>query len=384
MASKKAPYLAAAADNGVRPLKTKLMMRVLKWLALLPLLTGLAACEDFRLLSQTEPGQLRWILDPGTLTKADSELPDTNDFILTIRNSQGKTLYEGSYGASPEVLDVNPGSYTVSIESIPFTSPAFSRPQYGDSQVVVVKAGEIVTVRLVCSLLNAGIRLHIASDFLTSYPDGVLYVKQDNVRLKYLYREERIAYFLPGPVSLILYNQGKDETLFTRSLSAREILSVKVSAPAASSQSGPSIQVAVDTSKTWNQFAYVIGGGSGGTNGGEAPETALSVGSVPDHLGETPLWVYGYIVGGDLTSNGASVKTSGFTKATHLALADRASVTAKSSCLAVELPQGRVRDALNLVDHPDLVGTRVYLKGKLVDRYFGTYGMKGTSDFSLK
>ena len=101
-------------------------------------------------------------------------------------------------------------------------------------------------------------------------------------------------------------------------------------------------------------------------------------------MGEDDVWVFGYIVGGDLSSAGATVKTSKLTKATHLAIATRSSVTAKASCIAVELPKGPIRDALNLVDHPDLVGTRVYLKGSLVASYFGTTGLKSVSDYVLK
>ena len=52
--------------------------------------------------------------------------------------------------------------------------------------------------------------------------------------------------------------------------------------------------------------------------------------------------------------------------------------------MAVELPKGELRDALNLVDHPDLIGTRIYLKGNVVENYFGTTGLKGTSDYVKK
>jgi hypothetical protein len=89
-------------------------------------------------------------------------------------------------------------------------------------------------------------------------------------------------------------------------------------------------------------------------------------------------------VGGDLTSAGKSVKTSGITSKTHLALAARSSVTDKASCVAVELPSGKVRDAINLADHPDLIGTRIYLKGNVVEKYYGTTGLKGTSEFAQK
>ena len=145
------------------------------------------------------------------------------------------------------------------------------------------------------------------------------------------------------------------------------------------------LEVAVDTSKVWTQDNFVIGGdnSSGGGEDRNEPD-AISVSDVTNHIGEKGVWVYGYIVGGDLTSAGKSVKTSGISKATHLALADRSSITSKASCLAVELPKGAVRDALNLVEHPGLIGQRVYVKGDLVAGYFGTRGMKSTSDYVLK
>ena len=339
---------------------------------LLILLVTAAACEDFSLPG--EPGEIRWRLDRPAFTKASAEIPDTNDFILTVTDSKGKTLFEGPYGESPETLEVEPGSYTVSIVSVPFTAPAFSRPQYGDEQVVVMESGQSVNVKLECTLLNAGIRLKVATSFLSRFPDGVLYVLSDEERLMYSYKETRIAYCKPGDVSVLLYNQGKDETLFSRTLEAREILTVGLTA-SADSQGTSSVQVALDTSKTWLEEVFVVGTGPG------ADGEAIPVSEAAGHVGETDVWVYGYIVGGDLTAKGKGVKTEGLEKKTHLALAARASVTEKASCVAVELPSGTIRDALNLVDHPDLIGTRVYIKGNLVESYFGTTGLKGVKDY---
>ena len=358
-------------------------MRLKRLWALLPLVAVLGACDDFGLRSGGQ-GELRWII-----------VPDTNDFILKVSDAKGKILYEGSYGDSPESLLVDAGSYTVAVHSIEFTTPGFSRPVYGDEQVVVVKAGATVTVRLNCTLENAGVRLQVAPDFLTSYPDGVLFLKSGETRLMYGYAEKRIAYFKPGPISLVLNDRGADEILLTRTLDARTILTLNISAPYGGTAATSSITVAVDTAKIWNSESYVIGGGgsgsgsgSGGSGGdddsGTDLDSAYSVAQAADHIGEDEIWVFGYIVGGDLSSAGTTVKTAKFTKATHLAIAARSSVTTKASCIAVELPKGPVRDALNLVDHPDLVGSRVYLKGSLVASYFGTTGLKAVSEYVLK
>lgn len=356
------------------------------WAGVLAVL-ALAACDDFSAFGP-EAGELRWALDASFLTKGAEELPDTNDFILSIRDDTGKTLYEGAYGDSPEKLSVQSGNYSVGIVSELFTGPAFDRPQYGDLQRVEVSGGERVTVRLQCTLQNAGVRLKIGSEFLTSYPDGTLYVAQGADKLLYKYRETRIAYLMPGSFSLLMHNQGQMETLYTRSLAMREILTLKIAAPAPAVNGEGQITVAVDTSKIWTNDDFVIGGDNGGSSGtepgGEEPQNAISVGQAAAHAGENGLWLYAYIVGGDLSSAGKTVKTSGITKSTHLAVADRSSVTSKESCVAVELPKGALRDALNLVDHPDLIGTRIYLKGNVVENYFGTTGLKGTSDYVKK
>ena len=372
-------------------------MRLKRLWALLPLVAALGACDDFGLRSGGQ-GELRWIISGnGADTRASpAEIPDTNDFVLNVTDAGGKVLYEGAYGESPESLLVDAGSYTVAVHSIEFTAPGFSRPVYGDEQVVVVKAGASVTVRLNCVLENAGVRLQVAPDFLTSYPDGVLFLKSGDTRLMYGYSEKRIAYFKPGPISLILNNRGADEILLTRTLDARTILTLSISAPHGGSATASTITVAVDTAKVWNNESYVIGGGgsgsgsgnggggSGGDDHGSDLDNAYSVAQAAEHVGEDDVWVFGYIVGGDLSTAGATVKTTKPTTAPHLALAARASVTAKASCVAVELPKGAVRDALNLVDHPDLIGSRVYLKGSIVASYFGTTGLKSVSDYVLK
>ena len=347
----------------------------------MPLMLLLAACDDFAVEAPpAQPGQLRWALERTSLTtKASEELPDTNDFILTVRDASGGTLYRGPYGDSPQVLDVPEGYYTVGIVSENFSTPAFSKPQYGDEQVVKVPAGQSVTVKLKCTMQNAGIRLRTGQDFLQAYPDGILYIKQADVKLKYQYRETRVAYVKPGEVSVLLYRdrEGDYETLFTRNIEAREVLTVSISAPKGSGNGKSSITVQTDTTRNWVSENYTIGQG-----GGQAQGT-LSVGEAASHIGQKGVWVAGYIVGGDLTSAGKTVKTEGITKNTHIALADRSSITEKASCLAVELPSGKVRQALNLVDHPELIGKRVKVKGDLVDKYFGTVGMKSTTDYEM-
>ena len=356
---------------------------ILNTLMLAGLAVGLLSCDN--LLGPAPDGELRlrFTRDLSAMTRAAEEIPDTNDFILSVTDAKGKSVYSGKYGDSPESILLTPGSYTVSVRSADFTKPAFSAPVYGDEQVVVVASSTVSTVTLDCTLQNCGVRLKIASNFLTSYSGATLHLKDKTGSLLYSYREKRIAYFQPGDVSLVLSESSSDKTLLTRTLAAREILTLNVSAPAASSTSG-GLKIEVDTTKTWLSENYTIGDSSGGSaSGGGNMNDALGVAQARSSAGAEEVWVTGYIVGGNLTASGMKTSTP-FTSKTNIAIAARSSTTDKSSCLSVQLDKGDIRDALNLVDNPDNLGCRVYLKGDIVEAYYGIPGMKNLTEFELR
>lgn len=317
------------------------------------------------------------------LTRTSAEIPDADDFTITLADSKGRSLYSGLYSACPEELEVPSGSYVVSALSADFKKPAFSAPQYGDEQCVVVKDGTAADVKLECNQQNSGIRLKVDPDFLTAYPDGVLFLKSPEGKLMYGYSEKRIAYFLPGQVSLLLSRGSVDEVLMTRTLQAGEVLDLKVDV-AASSSSQPDrtsarIKVVVDTSRVWISDAYEIGGTS--DKGGEA-SSAMTVQQAQTSIGAEEVWVCGYIVGGDLTSASASF-TAPFQSRTNIVIGPRSSTSSKASCLSVQLPAGKFRDALNLVDNASLLGRKVCLRGDVVEAYYGIPGIKNISDYKL-
>ena len=99
-------------------------------------------------------------------------------------------------------------------------------------------------------------------------------------------------------------------------------------------------------------------------------------------VGAKDVWVCGYIVGGNLTSASASFSEP-FTSKTNLLLGPRSSSSSRSACMSVHLPAGSVRDGLNLVDNPHLLGRKVYLKGDVEASYFGLTGLKNTSEYQL-
>lgn len=344
------------------------------------------SCEALGLGSLKPKGELRVSFAGGQeiLTRSGLEIPDTSDFILTVTDSKGRTLYDGLYGSSPESFEVDAGSYVVRVLSCQFSKPAFSVPQFGDEQCVVIPSGKTMNVKLVCRQMNSGVRLRIDSGFLDAYPKGVLLLKSSLGRLVYGYSEKRIAYFRPGDVSLVLNEGMTDKVLMTRELQAQEILDLKVgvvsSGPGGSSVSASGISLVVDTLRNWKTDEYIIGGNNG--KGGGAYD-AMTVSEALSSIGDTDVWVCGHIVGGDLTSSSASFDGP-FESRTNLLLGPRASTMDKDACLSVQLPSGSLRTALNLVDNPDLLGRKICLKGDIVEAYYGIPGIKNLTEYELQ
>ena len=327
-----------------------------------------------------EDGELRIAFASGSdvLSKAGESVPDTSDFILKVSDADGKVIYHGKYGDSPETIMVKSGSYTVKAISENFGKPAFSAPQFGDEQCVVVPSGGVADVHLVCRQVNCGVRLDVDSGFLSAFPDGVLFLKSSQGKLMYGYSEKRTAYFAPGSVSLVLNIGGKDKVLMTRNLEAQQILVLRVAVAASSETSETeSITIAVDTSRVWLSDTFVIGDDGGK---GSGSKDALTVSQAMSAVGEEDVWVNGYIVGGDLTSSSASFDAP-FSSRTCLLLGPRSSTRERASCISVQLPAGEVREALNLVDNPDLLGKKVTIRGDIVSSYYGLTGLKNCTEY---
>lgn len=344
----------------------------------------LAACEMLG-TGPADDGQLRisFVSSPDDMTRASYGIPDTSDFMLMVSDQQGKIIYEGPYGASPEAMMVAPGSYTVSAVSSVFSKPAFSAPQFGDEQCVVVPSGGVANVQLTCRQLNSGVKLEIHPDFLVHCPDCVLTLKSSKGSLMYSYSEKRIAYFHPGNVSLVMSRSGKDEVLLTRNLEAQQIFVLGITASSSmtgdvsSDKKTESVSMVVDTSRIWVSDHYQIGGDKGASVSG-----ALTVSQAQASAGEEDVWVSGYVVGGDLTSSSASFEGP-FSSRTCLLLGPRSSTTDRKSCISVQLPSGEVRDALNLLDNPELLGRKIMINGDIVPSYYGLVGLKNCSDYRL-
>lgn len=372
---------SARSESGLSTLSEAGVWRQAKTTILvLMFLSLLSACGKSGSLGE---GELRISFDEASvgLTRTDQEIPDTSDFILYVADSDGEVIYEGKYGDSPEVMNLAAGSYVVRAVSCEFRKPAFSLPQFGDEQCVVVPEGGVVNLRLLCRQMNAGVRLKVASGFLAAFPSSALLLRSQDGSLTYSYSEKRIAYFRPGNVSLVMTQGSEDKVLMTRRLESQEVLvlNVGVVADGGTDPSSSGVSIAIDTSRYWLNESYVIGGNNGK---GDSEDMSLTVSQAKASVGEEDVWVSGYVVGGDLTSASASFEAP-FTSRTNILLGSRSKTSDKESCIAVQLPSNEVRDRVNLVDNPGLLGKKVCFKGDIVESYFGITGLKNVTDFKV-
>ena len=113
---------------------------------------------------------------------------------------------------------------------------------------------------------------------------------------------------------------------------------------------------------------YSIRGAALNQNGGLAWVKAYIVGYIPLSTGDDgPSYTISDIV---FSTDGAA--------ASNVAIASAPNETNINNCMAVQLPSGDVRSALNLADHPENIGKEVMLYGTM-ERYYGGSGVKGVT-----
>ena len=94
-----------------------------------------------------------------------------------------------------------------------------------------------------------------------------------------------------------------------------------------------------------------------------------------------PAIVTGYIVGA-MNSTGYVAEFGTTTVNTNILLSDNVDETDEANCIIVQLPQGEIREKLNLVDNPSNYKKKVALTGSL-EKYFNVAGLKNTSAYKF-
>lgn len=109
-----------------------------------------------------------------------------------------------------------------------------------------------------------------------------------------------------------------------------------------------------------------------------------SITEAQENQGQKNVWVEGYIVGGFIVPfiDGFTndIDATGYEyRPTVIALADNMYENNKEKIMPVELPAGKIRDQLNLVDNPQNIRKKIKIRGNL-EKYYGAPGLKSPKE----
>lgn len=299
---------------------------------------------------------------------------DTNKFNLSIYSQDGIKVYEGKYGKKPQEIVVTPGAYDIKLYSDDFNTPAFAFPLFGDEQTVLVEENEAIVVKMLCKQLNAGMRLSFTDDFKKKFPGTGVKLKDMNGEISYPYSVYDYCYFKPGPVELLYSRSSGDTLLFTRPLSPAQMISLNLIYSPGNSNQVSAFKVELDTVRMWETDHFNVGL--------KIPTGALTIEQAKERVGEKNITVFGFILAGDATTTAMRIAPP-FTSKTNIVIASSMLERNRNNCFVVELPSGKVRDGLNLVENAHLLGSAVIVTGEIASSYYGYTGIKGTKSYSI-
>ena len=138
---------------------------------------------------------------------------------------------------------------------------------------------------------------------------------------------------------------------------------------------------------TWCVDNVLVGkkgaGPSSSNDGSEAKPYLVS--DVLSGAAGTGVWVKGYIVGfsgGTNAANAAKFTAEG-ANATNVLIAESAAEKDVANCIAVALPSGAIRTAINLKENPANLGKEVTVKGTLSAAVLGIKGVNALTDYKF-
>jgi len=351
------------------------MMR--NWMLGGTLLLVASACES---LNWSEEGKgalsIRMQKESAVMVKADVPFVD---YLVGIANGSG-TIISGLYSAIPDPVLLDPGAYTVTALSEQMGAPAFEKPIYGSTVDVDVVAGVKNTLQMLCTQINAGLRIVYDPDFKTRYQTYSVEVTGADGVLTYAKEELRTGYFAPGALQIVLSVDGEDPVQVSKNVIARDMLVLTVLPGQTGPETTGSIELllSADTSRVWRREEWKPGAPS---NDGAMPETAYTVAEAQQLTSANNVWICGYIVGGDVTSSVFNAAPP-FTVNTHLAIADSPLELLRANVMAVELPTSPAylrADFGMPANGAELLGRRAWFRGN-IDAYFGYPGLRATKE----
>jgi len=342
------------------------------------LLLTTTACET---LSWKEEGKgalsIRMQRETAVTVKAEAPF---GSYLIGVADKNGNTVVSGTLSTIPDPIELDPAMYTVTALSEQIGIPAFEKPVYGSTVDVTVVAGVKNTLQMVCTQVNAGLKIVYDSNFKNRYNEYSIKVTGENGTLTYQKDELRTGYFAPGALQIVLSITGEEPVQVSKNVIARDMLVLTVLPGQTAVETKGSIELlfSVDTSRVWRWEEWRPGSSG---NDGKTVATAYTVAEAKSIASGTNVWVCGYIVGGD-ASNSAFKTEPPFTANTNLVIADSPLETVRANCMAIELPTSpaSLRNNFGMpANGANLLGRRAWFRGDIA-AYFGHTGLRATKE----
>ncbi|MEG0519401.1 MAG: DUF6359 domain-containing protein [Bacteroidales bacterium] len=309
----------------------------------------------------------------GAMLKSNNLHLDTNDFILKVYSTEGSKVYDGKYGAKPKDFMVLPGGYDIGLYSGEWGIPKFDQPVFGDTTTVVVMEDSQLNVRFQCRQISGGIKFSFSDDFKRRFPGEGVNIVQGGGKLKYTYQEARYAHVSTDPFTLEYSKNNGDTVLLQKKVHPAQMVNMKLTYTVPDGYQS-SFKVQMDTVREWIDDSY--------NAGLKIPTGAVTIEQAKKMVGEKNVSVFGFIYGGDPTTNSVRIAPP-FTSTATLVIALSMGERNRNNSFVVELPSGKIRDALNLVGRPGHLGRAIVVTGEIVPSYFNYIGVKGTKAYKF-
>lgn len=140
--------------------------------------------------------------DSDDLTKAEDVDPADFDIVIS-----GPVNIASKCADLPDIIELEPGTYTISVQSPSNEPVAFDQPLFGASSAFDIKDGATTSVKLICTMLNMKVTVNPSQAFLSQVKTYEVTVSNGYGQLIWTQadvEEGRAGYFSVAPLTVSL------------------------------------------------------------------------------------------------------------------------------------------------------------------------------------
>lgn len=140
--------------------------------------------------------------DNDTQTKAEDVNPADFDIIIS-----GPVNITSKCADLPEIIELTPGAYTVTVQSPEDAPAAFDQPIYGCSATFEIVEDATTSVKLICTMLNMKVTVNPSQAFMSQVQDFEVTVTNGYGQLiwtKADVEQGKTGYFIVAPMAVSL------------------------------------------------------------------------------------------------------------------------------------------------------------------------------------